>query len=99
MIHFRFSRVRWALILGFVISFHGMVQGAAPQDDSSVSSLINALQNGDPDQKQHAVQALGKLGSKAEAAIPALRKALNDESLYVSMGAAQALAHMGAAAT
>ena len=60
--------------------------------------LIPLLKGMDTDQREHAAEALAKLGSAAEPAIPVLQANLSDDFPYVRIRSAEALAHIGPAA-
>ena len=57
----------------------------------AVSSLITAVQHSDWWVRASAVETLGNIGNSAQAAIPSLKKALQDESEQVRQLAAEAL--------
>ena len=61
----------------------------------AVASLIGSLGHLDPQVRESAAEALGDIGSPAQAAIPALVKALADESERVRYHAAEALGTVG----
>lgn len=65
---------------------------------SMVAGLVKLLNDSDIDRRERALEAIGKIGPSATAAIPALRKALNDDLPYIRKLAAEALATMGSAA-
>jgi len=63
-----------------------------------VSGLVKLINDSDIDRRERALEAIGKIGQAAKAAIPALRNALNDDLPYIRTHAAEALASMGSAA-
>jgi HEAT repeat protein len=68
-----------------------------PSDDQGVSAHIEALQNGDPNQREEAAKALGEIGPDAKAAVPALVAAVTrDEESSVRKASGEALAAIGA---
>lgn len=62
---------------------------------AEVDRLVGALKDADVDGRRNAAEALGKIGGKAEAAVPALIVALNDQSAGVRMNAAETLGKIG----
>jgi HEAT repeat protein len=70
----------------------------ADQQKRVVSGLIPLLKGTETDQREHAAEALQKLGPAAEAAIPALQHNLSDDFPYVRIHSAEALARIGPAA-
>jgi hypothetical protein len=69
---------------------------AAPtEDEAKLSRYIKALDNKDPLVRKQVVNALGAIGPKARAAIPALREMLLDPNEEVKAAAAAALEKIG----
>lgn len=68
-------------------------------ESTHLGHLIDALANGEKQERLHAADGLGLLGSAAGDAIPALATALSDDYEPVALNAAYALAHMGESAT
>jgi hypothetical protein len=70
---------------------------AAPsEDEAKLSRYVKALDNKDPLVRKQVVNALGAMGPKARAAIPALREMLLDTDAEVKSAAAAALEKIGA---
>jgi hypothetical protein len=67
--------------------------------DYSVSGLILALKDKDPDVRCTAATNLGKYGAEAREAVPALTEALADQDKHVRVAAAYSLGRIGPAAT
>jgi HEAT repeat protein len=59
-----------------------------------VAPLCRSLRNKDPILRYSAAQMLGKLGDDANRAIPALKRALNDNDLRVRLAASQSIANI-----
>jgi HEAT repeat protein len=57
----------------------------------AIPGLIESLTADDPRVRRTAAEVLGKLGSVAEAAVPALRRALEDEDQEVRINASEAI--------
>jgi hypothetical protein len=71
--------------------------GTAKRVEHSVPSLLVTLkEDKDPSMRYWAAESLGKFGPEAQAAVPDLIAALQDESKIVRMGAAYALGEVGA---
>lgn len=72
-----------------------VVTGCHNDDQQSVETLTESLEDDDPNVRYSAAKALGKYGPEATAAVPALADALQDQDSDVRMGAAYALAKIG----
>ena len=66
--------------------------------EATVLSLADTLQHGDLSERRLAVQALGRFGSAAADAVPALIETLDDEVSWVRNDAITALGKIGPAA-
>ncbi len=71
--------------------FAAAAVGAVDAEGSSVSALIKALENENPDMRRFAAFGIGHLGAKAVAAKEALRRGLRDEDRGARIAAAEAL--------
>jgi HEAT repeat protein len=65
--------------------------GLKPATPSSVAALSAAIKDPDPQVRFSAALSLAQIGPAAEAAVPALQDALNDENRYVPGYAVEAL--------
>jgi hypothetical protein len=83
---------RSELIRRTVVEALGMM--GTPSDDI-VSALVGSLQDGDVQVRFTAALSLCRLGVMAEAAVPQLEIALDDENRYVRGHAAEALRYIG----
>jgi len=63
-----------------------------------VQDLVGQLKSPTADVRRDAAQALGKLGTEAKAAVPALIASLKDENMFVRRYSAQSLGKIGPAA-
>jgi hypothetical protein len=61
------------------------------REDNRIFGLRQQMRVGTPEGRESAARALGELGEAAKSAVPTLRKALKDPSLYVRNAAAWAL--------
>jgi HEAT repeat protein len=86
------------LALCFFLATFLQAEEEAQEQTVSVSRLTSLLKSSDTSERERAAEALGKLGSAAEPAIPALRRNLSDDFPYVRIRSAEALAQIGAAA-
>ncbi len=77
----------------------GGTKGNGQEGSGRIGQLVDTLATGDKQQRLHAADELGLLGTAAGDAIPALAKALTDEYEPVALNAAYALANMGESAT
>ena len=68
------------------------------QQKKVVAALIPLLEGTETEQREHAAEALTRVGPGAEAAIPALQRNLSDDFPYVRVHSAEALAQIGPAA-
>ena len=64
-------------------------------EGKTVEQWIEALKDKDQEVRYSAARALGKIGPKAEKAVPALVRALKDKNEYVRQWAASALGKIG----
>jgi HEAT repeat protein len=71
----------------------------AADPPGSVAELLRALEHKDGTKRLHAAAALGELGAKAKAALPALVKALDDPHRIVRFYAAEAIGKVGGTLT
>src|SRR5205807_9546376 len=90
---------RSKLILMLLAAFLSAAAGCnARRIEYSVPSLVKTLkEDKDPNMRYWAAESLGKFGPEAQAAVPDLVAALQDESKMVRMGAAYALGEIGSA--
>ncbi len=65
------------------------------RDDPPVSELVNMLKSSDDDRRLGACRALARLKGRAAPAVPVLRRALRDDSLWFRIKSAEALAAIG----
>jgi len=77
------------------INLEQIAAESAEQADEEVRKWIEQLREGDEFQARPAAKALGRLGAKARAAVPALAEALQHENQWVRAAAAEALGAMG----
>jgi tetratricopeptide (TPR) repeat protein len=77
--------------------FDGLYIAALPLE-ATVLSLADTLQHGDLSERRQALQALGRFGSAAADAVPALIETLDDEVSWVRNDAIIALGKIGPAA-
>jgi HEAT repeat protein len=77
----------------WVVANAQLEPGGKPRDIPTLIEVLQEIISTDPkDQmREGGVDALGHLGAQARAALPALRAALNDRSVFVKIGAAQAI--------
>jgi len=71
----------------------------AADPPGGVAELVRALEHKDGTKRLHAAAALGELGAKAIAALPALTKALDDPHRMVRFYAVEALGKVGGTLT
>jgi HEAT repeat protein len=69
--------------------------GLKPATPSGVAALCAAMKDADPQVRFSAALSLAQIGPDAEAAVPALREALEDENRYVPGYAVEALERIG----
>lgn len=73
----------------------GFLEESRSSSIESVPTLINLLQSPDAWIRHYAASILGNIGRGAKAAVPVLIKALDDDSLAVSLTVAEALERIG----
>jgi len=85
--HFAFRYYRYQL--------EDAVASLEPHSSATVNGLVDALSFEDSDVRLLAIQTLGELGEKAEAALPAMIRSLADERRLVRIAALEPVASFG----
>ncbi|MCH7228806.1 DUF6288 domain-containing protein [Haloferula sp. A504] len=67
----------------------------AKKEDVSIEALVRMLESGTLEERLGACQTLAKLGARGGDAVPALRKTLGHEHMWLRVQAAEALAGIG----
>ena len=86
------------LSLAVLIALSAGVDAQLSSEAKPPADPIEALQDPDAAVRLEAARAIGKLGPKAQSAVPALVKALGDDDADVRAGAARAIGAIGPAA-
>ena len=87
---------RFTIIVIAVLMFQIIgLPNAIAASEKEIESLIKQLEDRNGDMRISAANRLGQIGSAAEAAVPALAKALNDLYVPARQAAAQALKKIG----
>lgn len=91
----------WILVSGLIVAGFGAAVAKADglsSGDQAVPALIEELKNPDPQKREEAATALGRIGPVAAAAIEPLIATFADPDLYLRGAAAVALSRIGAGA-
>jgi CubicO group peptidase (beta-lactamase class C family) len=96
-----FSRVTCApavLVAAACLAWPPCVSAQRVSQPADVARLVDALKGGDPQGREAAALALGRVGPEAAAAVEALVATFSDPDIYLRGAAAVALAQIGQAA-